>query len=64
MLDFLDGHQFAALAAYNAGPGNVQSWQPFPEDLDIFVAQIPLLEPREYIRRIYLNLANYREIYQ
>jgi len=64
MLDFFDQDQFAALAAYNAGPGNVQSWQPFPEDLDIFVAQIPLSEPRSYIRRIYLNLGHYRDIYK
>ena len=64
MLNFLNGNQFAALAAYNAGPGNVQSWMPFADDLDIFVAQIPLREPREYIRRIYLNLANYRDIYR
>ena len=32
MLDFLDQDRFAALAAYNAGPGNVQSWLPFPDD--------------------------------
>ncbi len=64
MLDFVDGDQFAALAAYNAGPGSVQSWSPIPDDLDIFVALIPFSESQEYIRRIYLNLANYREIYK
>ncbi len=65
MLNFLDGNQIAALAAYNAGPGRVQTWIAYPgaEDLDVFAALIPLAEPREYIRRIYLNLAAYREIY-
>ncbi len=65
MLNFLDGNQIAALAAYNAGPGRAQTWITYPgaEDLDVFAALIPLAEPREYIKRIYLNLAAYREIY-
>jgi soluble lytic murein transglycosylase len=63
MMDFFDNNQFAALAAYNAGPGRVQEWSPLLSDLDIFVAHIPLSEPQNYIRRIYLNLDNYREIY-
>lgn len=65
MLNFVDGNPFAALAAYNAGPGRVQEWITFTgaDDLDIFTAVIPLTEPQEYIRRIYLNLAAYREIY-
>jgi soluble lytic murein transglycosylase len=63
MLDYFDNNQFAALAAYNAGPGRVEDWSPLLGDLDIFVAHIPLAEPQNYIRRIYLNLANYREIY-
>ncbi|MEM7029885.1 MAG: tetratricopeptide repeat protein [Chloroflexota bacterium] len=64
MLNFLDEDRYAALAAYNAGPGNVQSWLPFPEDFDLFVSQIPLSEPQIYVRNIYLNLAHYRAIYQ
>ena len=63
MLTFFDENQFAALSAYNAGPGNVSSWQPFPADFDLYVVQIPLFEPRTYIRRIYVNIGQYRDIY-
>ncbi len=63
MLDFVGENQFAALAAYNAGPGRVDQWLTASNDFDMFVALIPLSEPRTYIRRIYLNLSEYREIY-
>ncbi len=63
MLNFVGGNQFAALAAYNAGPGRVDQWLTASDDFDMFVALIPLKEPRTYIRRIYLNLSEYREIY-
>jgi len=63
MLDFVGENQFAALAAYNAGPGRVDQWLSASDDFDMFVALIPLNEPRTYIRRIYLNLSEYREIY-
>ncbi len=63
MLDFVGGNQFAALAAYNAGPGRVERWLSASDDFDMFVALIPLNEPRTYIRRIYLNLSEYRDIY-
>lgn len=63
MLDFVGGNQFAALAAYNAGPGRVDRWFSASDDFDMFVALIPLNEPQTYIRRIYLNLSEYRDIY-
>ncbi len=62
-LGIFDGNQFAALAAYNAGPGNVLEWIKFSDDLDIFVESIPFRESRLYIRKIYVNLAAYRRIY-
>ena len=62
-LAIFDGNQFAALAAYNAGPGNVLEWIKISEDLDIFVESIPFRESRTYVRRIYVNLAEYRRIY-
>lgn len=62
-LGLFDNNQFAALAAYNAGPGNVLDWIKTSDDLDIFVESIPYRESRVYIRRIYTNLSAYRRIY-
>lgn len=62
-LEIFEGNQFAALAAYNAGPGNVSEWIKTSNDLDIFVESIPFWESRTYIRRIYVNLAAYRRLY-
>ena len=62
-LQLFDGNQFAALAAYNAGPGNVLEWVKVSGDLDVFVESIPYRESRTYIRTIYVNLAAYRSLY-
>jgi soluble lytic murein transglycosylase len=62
-LGIFDGNQFAALAAYNAGPGNVLEWIKTSDDLDVFVESIPFRESRVYIRNIYVNLAAYRRLY-
>ncbi len=62
-LDIFEDNQFAALAAYNAGPGNVLEWIKRSDDLDRFVESIPFRESRLYIRTIYVNLAAYRRIY-
>ena len=62
-LAIFEGNQFAALAAYNAGPGNVLEWVKISDDLDLFVEGIPYFESRLYIRNIYVNLAAYRRIY-
>jgi soluble lytic murein transglycosylase len=62
-LALFEGNQFAALAAYNAGPGNVLEWIKTSTDLDVFVESIPYRESRVYIRNIYVNLAAYRRLY-
>jgi soluble lytic murein transglycosylase len=62
-LALFEGNQFAALAAYNAGPGNVLEWIKTSADLDVFVESIPYRESRVYIRNIYVNLAAYRRLY-
>jgi len=48
-----EGNRTAALAAYNAGPGNVDRWLSFyGEDRDRFTELIPLLETRTYVREV------------
>jgi soluble lytic murein transglycosylase len=62
-LAIFESNQFAAMAAYNAGPGNVLDWIETSDDLDIFVEKIPFWESRTYVRRVYENLAVYRHLY-
>ncbi|MBN1219679.1 MAG: tetratricopeptide repeat protein [Anaerolineae bacterium] len=63
-LEIFDDNHFAALVAYNAGPGNVLEWVKTSDDLDIFVESIPFWESRLYIRNVYVNLAGYRRLYR
>lgn len=62
-LGIFEDNPFAAMAAYNAGPGNVLDWIKSSDDLDVFVETIPFWESRTYIRRVYENLAAYHRIY-
>jgi soluble lytic murein transglycosylase len=60
-----DGNVAAALAAYNAGPGNVRKWrraQP-GADTETFIESIPFSETQTYVKRVLGNLAAYRSIY-
>ncbi len=59
-----DGDLFAALAAYNGGPGNTLVWEDLaPDDPDLFLEVIRLAEPHRYIRTIYEAFAIYRQLY-
>lgn len=64
-----------SLAAYNAGPGRVAQWSRTLldgtaigdtglDDPELFVERIPYLETRNYIRRITVNEAIYRMLYE
>ncbi len=62
--DFLHGDLYAALAAYNAGPGNAATWLAFArQDPDLFLEIIPYQQTRDYIRRIYETFVIYRSLY-
>jgi soluble lytic murein transglycosylase len=62
--DGLDGNLFAALAAYNAGPGRSANWlRTAGDDPDMFYETITLSEPRLYIRRIVEYYAIYQRLY-
>jgi soluble lytic murein transglycosylase len=54
-----------AVAAYNAGPGNVAKWlkEMNPNDPDEFVENIPFDETQNYLRNVLGNYWNYLRIY-
>lgn len=63
-LDTFDGDVYAALSAYNAGPGNAARWQAeAPDDPDLYLETVDYAETRLYIQRIYSGYAIYRHLY-
>lgn len=58
--DYFDGDLFSALAAYNAGPGNVQVWRDLAGgDPDLFLEIIRFEETRNYL----LQITEFKNIY-
>jgi soluble lytic murein transglycosylase len=58
------GRIFPALAAYDAGGGNVSRWlQRFGDDPDLLVEQIPFAETQTYLRIVYDNYWHYQALY-
>ncbi len=63
--DRLNGDMYAALAAYNGGPGNAMSWQAQANgDPDLFLEVVRFEETRNYLRGIYELYTIYRRIYE
>ena len=59
-----DGRVYAALAAYNAGPGNAARWvETAGGDHDRFFDTVDFTETRLYIERIYEGYNAYRYLY-
>jgi soluble lytic murein transglycosylase len=59
------GRIFLALAAYDAGGGNVSRWlDRFGDDPDLLVEQIPFEETRNYLRIVYDNYFHYQILYR
>jgi soluble lytic murein transglycosylase len=63
-LQNFDGHVHAALAAYNAGPGNAARWyQTAGGDHDEYVETVNFAETTLYIERIYSGFVIYTYLY-
>lgn len=64
-LDMLEDNPYAALAGYNAGPGNARAWldQEPGDDPDLFIERITLSEPRLYVRRVMAFYQAYQRLY-
>ncbi len=61
---YLDGDLFAAIAAYNSGPGNAAAWKDLAHnDPDLFLEVIRLDEPKRYVKGIYEMFNIYRRLY-
>ncbi len=64
VLDRFAGNVMLATAAYNAGPGRVQSWlsrigKNACIDADVWIELIPFNETRKYVRRVLFNTIVY-----
>jgi len=59
LLDRYDGDEAAALAAYNAGPGNADKWG----GADLTVEAIPFPETRAYVEEVLEKRDEYRQEY-
>jgi soluble lytic murein transglycosylase len=62
LLNRFNGHFALAIAAYNAGPGNVAKWLPIDKTVpaDIWMETIPFKETRKYVS----SVLSYTMIYQ
>jgi soluble lytic murein transglycosylase len=59
LLDRYEGDEAAALAAYNAGPGNADKWG----GADLTVEEIPFPETRAYVEEVLAKRDEYRRKY-
>lgn len=70
MMDYYGGSYPLAIAAYNAGPGNVNKWlrrngDPRKGNIDwvTWIERIPIYETKNYVSRVIENAAVYEHLY-
>jgi soluble lytic murein transglycosylase len=62
--EYFNGDMYAALAAYNAGPGNALIWKDLSGgDPDLFLEIIRFGETQQYVKGIYEVFLIYRRLY-
>ncbi len=61
----LEGYDISSVAAYNGGIGSIQKWKIslHYNDTDEFVEQIPYLETKNYVKKVFRSYWNYVRIY-
>ena len=66
LIDYFDGNEVFAVAAYNAGPRAVQAWLSRCAGcrIDEFVESISYRETRKYVKEVYLHWSRYRALYE
>ena len=64
--DYYKGNTMMAVAAYNGGPAPVDRWISQFGDLEIdeFIETIPFRETRRYVKSVFRNFNNYKNIWQ
>ena len=66
MLGMFDGRVELALASYNGGPGRIgRLWRAHGSsgDVDLFLEDLDIEEPRNYVKRILVLAESYRSLY-
>lgn len=61
----LSNNMLFAVAAYNGGPGAVESWIKvyLKGDTDEFIENIPYEQTRTYVKKVYRSYWNYKKLY-
>ena len=65
LLKDYDGDVVYSIAAYNAGANAVNRWRKNLKGLqkDEFIESIPYQETRDYVKKVYASIGNYRQLY-
>jgi soluble lytic murein transglycosylase len=66
LMEIYDGDLVMAVAAYNAGSGNVSRWKKRFGKLpsDQFIENIPFPETREYVKKVLAGIEIYKSLYK